>query len=124
MSVLLCKMRRVNKVNSRILLSFKTSSLKSPKIESKYHTIDGYSQVALVVKNPPANVGSMGSIPGCGRSTGLGHGNPPQDSCLGNPTDRRVWRATFHRVAECWTQLKQLGTHTHDSLLCTLLLLS
>ena len=37
------------------------------------------SQVALVVKNPPANAGDIrnaGSIPGLGRSTGGGHGNP------------------------------------------------
>ena len=37
------------------------------------------SQVALVVKNPSANVGDirdMGSIPGSERSPGLGNGNP------------------------------------------------
>ena len=28
-----------------------------------------------VVKNPPANVGDVGSIPGSGRSPGGGHGN-------------------------------------------------
>ena len=26
-------------------------------------------------------------------------GNPLQDSCLGNPMDRRVWWATVHMVA-------------------------
>ena len=43
------------------------------------------SQVALVVKNPPANAGDvrdLGSIPGSGRSPGGGHGNPLQYSCL------------------------------------------
>ena len=42
-------------------------------------------QVALVVKNPPANVGDIrdvGLIPGLGRSPGGGHGNPLQYSCL------------------------------------------
>ena len=37
------------------------------------------SQVALVVKNPPANAGDMrvtGSVPGFGRSPGGGHSNP------------------------------------------------
>ena len=37
------------------------------------------SQVALVVKNPPANVGDisdMHSIPGSGRLPGGGRGNP------------------------------------------------
>ena len=37
------------------------------------------SQVALVVKNTPVNIGGIrdiGSIPGSGRSPGEGHGNP------------------------------------------------
>ena len=45
------------------------------------------SQVALVVKNPPANardVRDVGSIPGLGRCPGEGHGNPLQYSCLEN----------------------------------------
>ena len=40
------------------------------------------SQVALVVKNPPANGEDVGSIPGLGRSSGVGNGNPLQYSCL------------------------------------------
>ena len=46
------------------------------------------SQLALVVKNLPANTGNvrdMGSIPGLGRSSGGGHGNPLQYSCLEEP---------------------------------------
>ena len=52
------------------------------------------SQVALVVKNPPANAGDVtdaGSIPGSGRSPGGGHGNPLQYSCPENPMGRRTW---------------------------------
>ena len=59
------------------------------------------SQVVLVVKNPPANAGDAGFIPGSGRSPGGGHGNPLQYSCLENPMDRGVWQVTFqgsHRV--------------------------
>ena len=66
------------------------------------------SQVALVVKNPPANAGDVkdaGSIPGSGRSPGGGHGNPLQYSCLENPMDRGAWQATVHGVAESWTRL-------------------
>ena len=50
--------------------------------------IFGASQVALVVKNLPANAGGMkdsGSVPGWGRSPGGWNGNPLQCSCLGNP---------------------------------------
>ena len=38
-----------------------------------------------VVKNPPANAGDVGSIPGLGRSLGDKNGNPLQYSCLENP---------------------------------------
>ena len=63
----------------------------------------GASQVALVVKNPPANAGDIrdaGVIPGSGRSPGGGNDNPLQHSCLENPTDRGAWQATVHRVAK------------------------
>ena len=59
------------------------------------------SQVALVVKNLPANTGDvrdMGSIPGSGGSPGGGHGNPPWYSCLENPMDRGIWWPVVHRV--------------------------
>ena len=49
------------------------------------------SQVALVVKNPPASAGDprdVSSIPASGRSPGGGPGNPLQCSCLENPVDR------------------------------------
>ena len=36
-----------------------------------------------MVENLPANAGDLGSIPGSGRSTGEGNGNPLQYSCLG-----------------------------------------
>ena len=74
------------------------------------------SQVALVVKNPPANVGDIireenaSLIPGSGRSPGV-RNNPLQYSLLENPMHRGAWRATVHRVAKSWTWLKQLSMH-------------
>ena len=59
------------------------------------------SQVALVVKNPPATVGDprgLGYIPGLGRSPGGGNGNPVYYSCLENRMNRGAWRATVHSV--------------------------
>ena len=41
-----------------------------------------------MVKNPPANAGDLGSIPGSGRSLGGGNGNPLWYSCLENLMDR------------------------------------
>ena len=61
------------------------------------------SQVALVVKNLPANAGDIsdtGSIPGLGRSPGGGNGNLFQYSCLENPMDRGAWQATVREITE------------------------
>ena len=46
-----------------------------------------------MVKNPPANAGDAGLIPGSGRFPGEGNGNPLQYSYLGNPKDRGAWQA-------------------------------
>ena len=53
---------------------------------------DGFGFLgSSVIKNPPANAGDVGLIPGSGRSPGEGHGNPIQYSCLENPMDRGAW---------------------------------
>ena len=56
-----------------------------------------------VVKNPPANAGDVGLMPGLGRSPGEGNGNPFHYSCLGNHMDRGAWRATAHGAAKSQT---------------------
>ena len=53
-----------------------------------------------MVKNPPLSAGHAISIPELGRSPGEGNGNSLQCSCLGNPMDSRVWRATDHGVTK------------------------
>ena len=50
-----------------------------------------------MVKKPPANAEDSrdtGSIPGLGRSPGVGNGNPLQHFCLENSMDRGAWQAT------------------------------
>ena len=74
-------------------------------------------QVALVIKNPPANardIRDSGSIPGLRRSPGGGNSDPLQYSCLENPMDRGAWRATDHGVTKSQTRLKQLSMHAQD----------
>ena len=77
------------------------------------------SQLALMLKNPPASAGDArdtGSIPGLGRSPGGGNGNPLLYSCLGNPMDRGAWWAIVHGVAKSQTWVKQLSTHARMQL--------
>ena len=44
-----------------------------------------------MVKNPPANAGDAGLMPGLRRSPGGGNVHLLQYSYLGNPMDRRAW---------------------------------
>ena len=74
-------------------------------------------QVALVVKNLPAN-GEVrdSSVPGSGRSPGGGHGNPLQYSCLENCIDKEAWQASVCRVPKNRTHLKRFSTHAQRML--------
>ena len=59
-----------------------------------------------VVKNLPANAGDgrdSSSIPGSGRSPGIGNGNPLQYSFLENPMGRGAWWAAVHGVSKSQT---------------------
>ena len=54
------------------------------------------SQVALVVKNTPVNVGGVRRR--SGRSPRGGNGSPFHYSCLENPMDRGTWQVVVHGV--------------------------
>ena len=70
-------------------------------ILTKEKTMFSVNPGGSVVKNPPANAGELGLIPGLGRSPGEGNVSPLQYSCLGNPMDRGVWMATIRAVPKC-----------------------
>ena len=72
-----------------------------PYIDS-YHPLWA-SLVAQTVKAAAYNAGDLGSIPGSGRSSGEGNGNPLQYSCLENSMDGGAWWATVHGVAKSRT---------------------
>ena len=55
-----------------------------------------------MVKESACSVGDPGLIPGLGRSSGEGNGNPPH-SCLENPTNGGAWQATVHGVVKSQT---------------------
>ena len=95
--------------------------LPNPEIEPRSPTLQamdslpskpqGSPQMALVVKNLPANAGHLrgaGSIPGLGRSTGEENGNSFQYSYLENPMDRGACWAMVHGI----TQLNTTSTFT------------
>ena len=106
---------------THLWLLFSTQSMDRCTFHSQFLTIGkltmnimlgipstGASQMALVVKNPPANAGDtrdLGSIPGSGRSPREGKGNPLQYSCLENPMDRGAWRAMVHSVSQSRTDV-------------------
>ena len=47
-------------------------------------------------KESASNMGDLGSIPGLGRSSGGGHGNPLWYPCLENSMSRGAWTAIIH----------------------------
>ena len=70
---------------------------------SVYQTSTAYINICIYIQDFPGdsdgkasayNAGDLGSIPGQGRSSGEGNGNPLQYSCLENPMDGGAWQAT------------------------------
>ena len=93
----------------RVMPTFKGGvSYKLALVTGTCHLSLGISQLALVIKNPPANVGDAkdeGFIPRSGISPGVGNGNSIQYSCLENSMDRGAWWATIHGVEKSRTRL-------------------
>ena len=75
------------------------------------------SQVALAIKNLPADAESMRLrfVPGSGRSPGGAHGNPLQYSSLENPMARRSWWATFYGVTKNQNNRNSLACKVPES---------
>ena len=71
------------------------------------------SQVALEVKNLPANAGDIrdvGLIPGSGRSPGGGNGITLQYSCLESSMDGGTWQTMVHGATESRIRLSTQNT--------------
>ena len=58
-----------------------------------------------VGKESACNTEDAGLIPGSGRCSEEGNGNPLQYSCLENSTDRGAWWIAIHRVTKSRIQL-------------------
>ena len=63
-----------------------------------------------MAKNPPANAGDSGLIPGLEKSPGEGNGNP----LLENPMDRGAWRATVHQGPKELDTTEQLNNNDYS----------
>ena len=73
-------------------------------------------QVEQCKESTACNAGGrkdVGSIPGLGRSLGVGNGIPLQYSCPENPTDRGAWWATVHGVAKEMDSTEWLSEPKH-----------
>ena len=72
---------------------------------STIKTIKGFPS-RWVVKNPPANAGDAGSIPGSGKSPGVGNGNPLQEySCLEYSMEEKPGGLQLMGFTKNWTWL-------------------
>ena len=72
-------------------------SMGLQRVRHNWVTELNWTPGGAAVQNLPANAGDTteaGSIPGSGRSPGVGNGNPLQYPCLRNSMDRRAWAAT------------------------------
>ena len=78
-----------------------------------------FALVAQTVKESACNAGDLGSIPGSGRSPGVGDGNPLQYSCMENSMDRGAWQVIYspwsYKQSDTTERLTRTHTHTHTS---------
>ena len=61
--------------------------------------------IAQMANKSACNAGDLGSIPGSGKTSGEGNGNPLQYSCLETLMDRGDWQATVGGVEKSRIQL-------------------
>ena len=89
--------RRKNNNHNHNLKTLKTVAHRELPYSS-----DG-KESAFNAGDPACKAGDWGLVPGSGRFSGEGNGNPFQYSCLENPMDRRAWWSTVHGVTKSRT---------------------
>ena len=67
-------------------------------------------------KESTCSAGDLGSIPGLGRSSGGGHGNPLLYSCLENPHGQRSLEGCSLRGCKESDMTEHLSTAQHNGL--------
>ena len=110
--------------SSRLCLILSSQSRKKATLFSDRASLAGSDG-----KESACSAGDLGSIPGSGRSSREGNGNPLQYSCLENPMDRGAWQAAFHGVTKSQIWLNDFtfvfsfkshlrGLHLHELISC------
>ena len=103
----------VTQITSSSWLPFQTQNQYRHCFFKSFNTNHGASPTSLVAETVKASAykaGDPGLIPGLGRFSGEGNGNPLQYSCLENPMDGGAWQATVHGVAKRRTWLSKFTT--------------
>ena len=101
-----CTHQRFLKVTTKMSHELSMGPLAEPSVQQpRAITMKPSFPAGSDGKASAYNAGDPGSIPGWGRSSGEGNGNPLQYSCLENPMDRGAWWATVHGVAKSQTLL-------------------
>ena len=93
---------KINKINKA--QNFNT---RNERVNITTEFVDILDITSIVVKNPPANAGDArdsSSIPGPGRSPGIGNGNPLRYSYLGN-----LWTEETGGLQPIGSQKSQAG---------------
>ena len=95
--VYICYSSLILTLPCRVIKSVVTNNKSLRNVRSPVHSLLGFTY-SSVGKDSACNAGDLGLIPGLGRSSGEGNGNPLQYSCVQNPMDRGAWRAAVHGV--------------------------
>ena len=92
--------------SSQILLIISKPFKKDRTVTSSFLLICATTRGPQQALVSTFSVGDPGSIPGSGRSSGEGNGNPLQYPCLENPMDGGAWWATVSGVTKSQTRLR------------------
>ena len=106
-------------IDVELAITLKSYNLTGDTFVSNISRYMGFPS-GSIGKESTCNVGDLDLIPGLERSSGGGHGNPLQYSCLENPHGQRSlvnYRPWGHKELDMTEQLSA-HTHTHTQFHC------
>ena len=97
-------MQNLSEFTGAVKVSFYDSYDKNKRISWVASTDKQGFPGCAGVRSMPASAGDTGSVPGLGRSTGVGKVHPLRHAGLENSVDRGAWWTTVHGVAQSQTR--------------------